>query len=73
VLHSIYLEANDKFASLFDHAPSADLLAALNAGSLRTARRDLEAAMARAAGAGRATVLPAALPNAKRGAPFGIV
>lgn len=73
VLTSIYLELNAKFASLFDAAPTTTLLAALNAGTLRTARRDLEAAMARAAGAGRSTVMPIDLPNARKPGSIGLV
>ncbi len=66
ILTAIYENANAKFASMFDPAPSSDFLAALNAGSLRQARRDVEAAMARAAGADRSRLLPADLPNGRK-------
>jgi len=66
ILTAIYRDANAKFASMFDPAPSNDFLAALNAGSLRHARRDVEAAMARAAGADRSRLLPSDLPNGRK-------
>ncbi len=69
ILTAIYCDTNAKFASMFDPAPSSDFLAALNAGSLRHARRDVEAAMARAAGADRSRLLPSDLPNGRK---FGI-
>lgn len=66
IVTAIYGELNAGFGGLFDPTPSDRLVAAMTAGSLRTVRRDLEAAMARAAGASRTTVSQQDLQGARK-------